>query len=115
VAKDLFDRLQDELEAREEEEKSPSVMDTLSLSAPARKVMTTIIRQGGELSLAQIAAEMKSTPQEVELLLNTLVEKGFLQVEGSGDQKRYKPFMGRKRRRKLPVSVWESLDDKLVK
>jgi DNA-binding MarR family transcriptional regulator len=116
VAKDLFGRLQDELESREEEEKEEesTMMDTLNLSAPSRKIMTTIIRRG-ELSLAEIAAEMKSTPREVEPLLNALLEKKFLQVEGSGDHRRYKPSLGRKRRRRIPIDIWDTLDGKLIK
>jgi DNA-binding MarR family transcriptional regulator len=117
VTKDLFGRLQDELESREEEEegeKNSTMLDTLTLPAPLQRIIGKIMRRG-ELSLEQLAAEMKSTPGEVEPLLDTLVEKRFLEVEGSGQQRRYKPYLGRKRARKLPVSIWESLDDKLIR
>jgi DNA-binding MarR family transcriptional regulator len=114
VAKDLFGRLQNELDSRAEEEKEATMMDTLTLPAPLQKIVTRFVRLG-ELSLEQIAAEMKSTPQEIEPLLDTLVKRRFLQVKGSGQQRRYKPYLGRTRGRRLPIGIWDSLDDKLVK
>lgn len=116
MAKSLFGRLQDELDAREQEQdrKDSTMMDTLALPAPMQKIITRVIRHG-ELTLEQIATEIKSTPQEVGPLVDDLVTKRFLEVDESGPQKLYKPYLGRKRGRKVPVNIWDSLDSKVTR
>jgi len=105
---DIFAKLQAEIASREKEEAGLAPADILALPDNLRDLMTKIARQG-EVTVAQLASELGQEETEVEEMLAELVEKGYLQEE-----KRYKIAFGRRRiKKKLPISIWEALDQKI--
>jgi predicted HTH transcriptional regulator len=105
--RNLFARLQDEITSREKEEVGLAPADLLALPDNLRNLMARITRLG-EVTAAQLALELGQEAAEVEVMLADLVEKGYLREE-----KRYKVAFGRKRIKKLPITIWEALDRKI--
>jgi hypothetical protein len=104
----LFDRLQDEINARQKRV-GLSPVDLLDLPADLAAVIRKIVRQNG-LRLADIAAELNQAPADVQQTLDELEKKGFVRhVEVQGDLW-YKARFGRKADKSLSASVWGALD-----
>ena len=109
----LFDRLQDELDARERQE-GLSPIDLLDLPPALAAIAKKIVRRNG-MSLTEIAEEMDQTPADVQTVLDDLVAKGLIRrVEVSGEFW-YKAHFARKADKKLSTGVWSALDDLLDK
>lgn len=107
----LFDRLQSEIEARQRVE-GITPADLLNISPELRRIINMIMRRR-EMSLAEIVFELDMRPSEARGLLDTLVDKGYLRtLEVEGEQ-HYKAFLARRRRRKVPLNIWEALGDKV--
>ena len=107
----LFDRLQDELDARGRQE-GLSPIDLLDLPPGLAAIAKKIVRRNG-MSLADIAQEMNQTPEESQAVLDELVAKGLVRrVEVSGEVW-YKAFFARKADKKLSTGVWTALDNLL--
>ena len=107
----LFDRLQSEIKARQRME-GITPADVLDLSPELRRVVNAITRRG-EMGLAEIELELNLEPAALRMLLDTLVEKGFLrsfEVEG---EPRYKTFFSQRPGREVPVSIWDALSEKI--
>jgi hypothetical protein len=107
----LFDRLQSEIETRQRME-GITPADLLDLSPELRGIVNTITRRR-EMSLAEIIMEMDMRPSEVRDLLGTLVEKGFLKAFEVKGEMHYRTFFAQRRRREMPLNVWDSLSDKV--
>jgi len=107
--RNIFARLQDEIASREREEVGLAPADILALPDNLRDLMIRLARLG-EVTAAQLAMELGQKETEVEGMLAELVEKGYLREE-----KRYKVAFGRKRIKKLPITIWEALDQKISK
>jgi DNA-binding IclR family transcriptional regulator len=107
----LFDRLQDEIDARGRQE-GLSPIDLLDMSPGLAAIAKKIVRRNG-LSLAEIATEMGQTPEEAQAVLDELVSKGLVRkVEVSGEIW-YKAHFARKADKKLSTGVWNALDNLL--
>jgi len=107
----LFDRLQSEIEARQRVE-GITPADLLNISPELRRIINTIMRRR-EMSLAEIVFELDMRPSEARGLLDTLVEKGYLRTFEVEGEQHYKAFLARRRRRKVPLNIWEALGDKV--
>ena len=113
----LFDRLQDEI-ARRDPQSGISPLDLLDMSPELQRLMQRLARRGARTS-AELAQELALPPDEVERLLADLVAKGFARVvePAAGTQQepaalgatRYRAAFGRRRRRELPLDIWEAL------
>jgi DNA-binding Lrp family transcriptional regulator len=86
--------------------------DLLALRPELRRLMNMILRQG-EIGLAEIVLELDVSPSEGRRLLDTLVEKGYLRAFEVAGEQRYKVFLARKRRREVPLNIWEALSNKV--
>jgi hypothetical protein len=107
----LFDRLQDEIDARGRQE-GLSPIDLLDLPPALATIAKKIVRQNG-MSLTEIAEEMGQTPKEAQVILDGLVAKGLIrQIEVSGETW-YKAHFARKADKKLSTGVWTALDNLL--
>lgn len=108
----LFDRLQDEIDARGRQE-GLSPIDLLDLPPGLATIAKKkIVRRNG-LSLTEIATEMGQTPEEAQAVLDELVSKGLIRkVEVSGEIW-YKAHFARKADKKLSTGVWNALDNLL--
>jgi DNA-binding MarR family transcriptional regulator len=107
----IFDRLQTEIETRQRVE-GITPADLLDLSPELRRIINMILRQG-EMSLTEIVLELDMKPSEVKGLLDTLLEKGYLKAFEVKGEQRYKTFLARKRRREVPLDIWEALGSKV--
>jgi len=65
------------------------------------------------VGLAEIVFELDMRPSEARGLLDTLVEKGYLRTFEVEGEQHYKAFLARRRRRKVPLNIWEALGDKV--
>jgi DNA-binding MarR family transcriptional regulator len=86
--------------------------DLLALPPELRHLMNMILRRG-EMGLAEIVLELDISPSKVSGLLDTLVEKGYLRAFEVEGEQRYKVFLARKRRREVPLNIWEALSNKV--
>jgi hypothetical protein len=113
----LFDRLQEEI-AKRDAEAGVSPLDLLDMSPELQRLMQRLARRGARTSAA-LAQELALPPDEVERLLAELVAKGFARVvePAAGTEEdpaaagatRYQAAFGRRRRRELPLGIWEAL------
>ncbi len=111
MAQSMFERLQKEIETREKQERlSPA--DLLELPETLRSLLNQINRRGA-MSLAEAAAEVGQDEAQTTSMLASLVDKGFLKESGEGDEKRYTVVFGRRRRRRVPLNIWEALSEKV--
>lgn len=107
----LFDRLQDEIDARGRQE-GLSPIDLLDLPPALAAIAKKIVRRNG-LSLAEIAQEMGQTPEETQAVLDDLVEKGLIRRVEVNNEIWYKAHFARKADKKLSTGVWSALDNLL--
>lgn len=103
----LFKRLQDEIDAQQEQ-RGLSPVDLLDLPPALAGIIKKIVRRNG-MALAQIAQELQQAPAEIQEMLDQLVEKGFLRRIEVKDETWYKAQFGRKRDPATTVDVWSAL------
>lgn len=105
----LFNRLQDEIDARDKNE-GLSPIDLLDMPEALAAVINQIIRKNG-MKLEDIAEELEQSPKETQVQLDELVEKGYVRrVEVGEDELWYKAQFGRKADKALSMSIWSALD-----
>ncbi len=107
----LFDRLQDEINARGEPE-GLSPIDLLDLPVELAAIVKKIVRRNG-MPLAEIAEELQQSPEAAVATLADLVQKKFMRrIEVQGEIW-YKAQFARKPDKKLSRGVWSVLDNLL--
>jgi len=109
----LFDRLQGEIDARERQE-GLSPIDLLDMDPSLATITKKIVRRNG-MRLEDIAEELGHSPEETQMMLNDLVNKGFMRRVEVNNEIWYKAFFGRKADKKLSTGVWSALDNLLDK
>ena len=105
----LFNRLQDEIEARDSG-KGLSPIDLLDMPEATATVINKIIRKNG-MRLTDMAAELGQSPEETQNTLDSLVTKGYIRRIAVKNEVWYKAQFGRKADKVLSLSIWSSLDD----
>jgi DNA-binding MarR family transcriptional regulator len=91
-----FEKLQTEIAAYKHVE-GITIADVLPLSPALRHVINTITRQGG-MGLAEITPELGTSASETKILLDMLVEKGYLTTLEKDGTLVYKTSLTRKRK-----------------
>lgn len=112
----LFDRLQKELDSRQEEnQEGISVVDLLDLPEPLRKIMRMMLRKTKlSYTYSEIATEMKGfDKQELDQTLTALVKQGWLIRFGEDEDATYKVNLSRKRGSALGGKFWSAIDKKI--
>ena len=107
---DIFDRIQGEIEAREQQE-GVTLADLLDLSPPLRRLMNRITRVGG-LTVTAAAEHLEESPANAQQMLDELVEKGYLEREKQEEDWVYQTRFARKRARDIPVGIWSALGER---
>lgn len=107
----LFDRLQNEIERREEVI-GISPADLLELSPELRRLVQTITRRG-EITLAELSGAVGMPADEVAPLIAALEEKGFVTASDKDGERRYKAQYARRRGREVPLNIWEALTQRI--
>jgi len=112
----LFDRLQKELDGRQEEAKDGiSVLDIVDLPTSLRKIMRFVLRKTKlAYTYSEIAAEMKGFDrQELDQTLAALVKQDWLIRFGEDENATYKVNLSRKRGSALGANFWSAIDKKI--
>ena len=104
----LFDRLQDEINSREQPG-GLSPVDLLDLPPTLANIIKKIIRKNG-MKLSEIAAALDQSPEETRQALDELVDKGYVRRVEVKQEFWYKAHFGRKADKTLNQSVWSALD-----
>jgi len=104
----LFDRLQDELDSREQRE-GISPADLLDMPPALASVIKKIIRRNG-MKLAEIAEELDQALEDTQQMLDELVEKGYVRRLEVKNEVWYKAYFARRRSR-LASDIWSVLDN----
>lgn len=105
----LFDRLQDEIDSREQQE-GISPADLLDLPPGLASVIKTIVRRNG-MKLIEVAEALEQTPEETQQTLDELVKKGYVRQVEVKNEIWYKARFAQKRGRALSQDFWSALDD----
>jgi len=103
-----FDKLRSEIETLQSVE-GTTMADLLSISAELRSITNMITRSGG-MSLPELVFELDMRPSEAQMLLDALVDKGYLKsIEAKGEP-RYNIAMARRRGYEVPSALWDVSD-----
>ena len=115
----LFDKLQSELEDREEEG-GITALDLLDLPSELRKIMRFMLRQV-ESSRTDLTDHIKTWEKEklsdsdLDKSLEALVKQGWLLRLGEEGKWRYKVNLRRKKGSEIAASLFDKLDDRIEK
>jgi hypothetical protein len=107
----IFDRIDKKIASREE---GIRISDLLDLPPAMRKLMNRIVREE-EVTVEAAAAHLGESPDKARQMLETLVEKGYLQCEKTRTGPVYRVHYGRTNPKDVPGSVWFALDKKIEK
>jgi len=117
---DLFDRLQNELDNRNEEG-GITPMDLLELPEEMRRIMRKMLRTR-TMRKQEIVDFINSwdekdqlTKEDLDNSLTYLVDQGWLIKIGEGDTIGYRVNLRRKKGSSLDTNIWGALDNKLKK
>jgi predicted ArsR family transcriptional regulator len=106
----IFGRIQSEIEAQEKQE-GITLADLLDLSAPLRRLMGRITREG-EMTVEAAAELLGESPANARKTLDALVEKGYLERKQQRESWVYRVRFARKRGRDIPVGIWSALEQR---
>lgn len=104
----MFNRIQNEIEARGKKE-GISPADLLELSPLLRRLINHIAREG-EVTAAKAAEHLGESSAETSKVLDELVGKGYLEREKRKEEWVYRTRFARKRGRDIPVGIWSALE-----
>jgi DNA-binding MarR family transcriptional regulator len=109
LGKGLYNRLQGELEAREQS-LGLQMSDLLALPEPECGLLNWMVRQG-QVTLADVAAWLGKDQAQVRQILDGLLQKGYIREIEMRAAKTYRVRLAPKRGRELPSNLWQALDD----
>jgi hypothetical protein len=107
----LFDRLGQELDAQEKAT-GLRMADILSLPDDTRRLFNWMMRQE-EVGLADVITFLGQDETNIRCTLLALVKGGYVREINSGNQVRYRVRLASKRKRDIPLNIWQALDDKI--
>ncbi len=113
MSKGLFDRLQQELEARQKAA-GLSMADLLELPETLRVLVNWMMRQQ-TVGLPQVVAFLGQDEATSAQTVSALIEKGFVRELKVHGETCYRVRLAPKRGRDVPLDVWRALDDKIEK
>ncbi len=107
----LFNRLQGELDAREQ---SPGLRmsDLLTLPEPQCGLLNWMLRQV-QVGLGEVAAFLQRDEDGARALLADLREQGFVREIEMRGATTYRVRLAPKRGRAVPADLWQALEDKV--
>jgi hypothetical protein len=110
LSKGLFNRLEGELEAREQS-LGLKMADLLTLPEGLSGLLNWMIRKG-QVSLADICAFLGQDEASVHSVLADLMARGYVREIDLHEGLFYRVRLAPKRGRALPANLWQALDDK---
>jgi len=111
VGRGVFDRLEEELGARD---KSPglSMADLLTLPEPLGGLLKWMMRQQAA-AFADVVAFLGGDEGKARLVLADLLERGLIRELSIRGVTQYRVRLAPKRGRTLPANLWQALSDKV--
>ena len=108
----LFGRVEQELQARE---KTPglTMADILTFPPPMRRLANWLVRER-EVDLPAAVAFMDGDEATTRAVLSEMVGKGYVLALDIRGETRYRIRLARRRRREVPLDIWQSLDEKVA-
>jgi hypothetical protein len=110
LSKGLFNRLEGELEAREQS-LGLKMADLLTLPDELSCLLNWMIRQG-QVSLADTAAFLNQDETSARNLLAEVLGRGYVREIELREGTFYRVRLAPKPGRTLPANLWQALDDK---
>ncbi len=107
----LFDRLSEEMQAREERV-GLTMSDVLALPAPERSLVSWIMRRE-QATLQDVVSQLGQDEGTARTTLGSLVEQGFLREIAIRGDVHYRARLAPKRGRDIPLNIWQALDDRV--
>lgn len=104
----IFNRIQTEIEARDKKEEGITPSDLLDLPPQLSRLMNRITREG-EMTVEEAAEHLQESAENARQMLDTLVEKGYLDREERDVGWIYRTRFGRRAGIQLPVGIWSAL------
>jgi hypothetical protein len=104
----LFDRLRDEIEAREQQG-GLSPLDLLDMPEALAGVVNHIIRNNG-MKLEDIAGRLDQSLEKTRAVLAELVQKGYVRQIQVKEETWYKAHFSRKADKTLSLGIWSALE-----
>jgi amino acid permease len=83
--------------------------DVLTLPNSSRQLINWMMRQG-EISLTEAVTQIGQDEEVVRIMLEELVEQGFVRQMEVGGEARYRAQHALRRGRQLPEEIWQALD-----
>ena len=111
MGKGLFNRLEGELEAREQS-LGLRMADLLTLPEALGALLTWMIRQG-QVSLADVVAFVGQDETSARARLAEALDKGYVREIEMRGVTYYRVRLAPKRGRELPENLWAALDAKV--
>ncbi len=111
MAGGLFDRLNQEMEAREKAA-GLSMADVLTLPDVQRKLFNWMMRQE-DVGLGDLAIYSGQDAATAGMEVAALVEQGFVREVRVRGEVRYRVRLAAKRGRQVPLNIWQALGDKV--
>ncbi len=111
MEKGLFNRLQGELEAREQSE-GLKMSDLLELSEPLSGLLNWMMRRG-QVTFADVTAFLGEDEARTRTILAALRDKGFVREIEIRGLTQYRVRLAPKRGRALPSNLWQALAEKI--
>jgi hypothetical protein len=84
------------------------IADVLTLSDPARRLVSWITRRG-EVDFAEVVAQTGQDEDEVRIRLDELVQQGFILPVGQASRSRYRIHLAVRRGSQAPNEIWRAL------
>ena len=111
MSKGLFDRVGDELEARE---KSPAlqISDLLALPDAESRLLNWMIHQG-QVTLPEMLTFLAQDETPTRAMLDELCRKGYIRSIEMRGITQYRVRLAPKRGKTMPANLWATLDDKV--
>lgn len=105
----IYDRLQDDLDARNNK-KGLSPIDLLDMPSDLADLVNQIIRKNG-MKLEDVAKCLNQSQDEAQQTLDKLVKKGFVRRIEVKQEVWYKAQFGRKADKVVSDTIWSKLDN----
>lgn len=85
-------------------------LDILNLADCDRALFRWMARQK-QVKLAEIVAYLNQEEAEVKRRLDSLIQQGFIQVDGEPEELCYRTQQAPKARSRLSSNIWQQLDE----
>jgi len=92
--------------------KGIAMTDLLDLRAPLRRILLELTKIG-RASPAELSEKLGMEEESVKGMVETLIERGYINEAVEKGEKKYEVSMARKKPKKVPLDIWGALEKKV--